>query len=97
MTSYRTLVFGSIAMICATAPALADSVHAMPGPVTTQSITAVGTMDSVHAMPAPVTQNTTRQAPAASAPQSNQGFTLGGLLKGLHIPGANLILQYIQH
>lgn len=95
MTSYRTLVFGSIAMICATAPALADSAHAIPGPVTMASTVSVGTMDSAHAIPAPVTNTASRQT--APAPQPNQGITLSGLLDGLHIPGARLILQFIHH
>jgi hypothetical protein len=32
MTSYKTLVFGTIAFVCAASPAFADSGSALPGP-----------------------------------------------------------------
>jgi hypothetical protein len=33
MTSYKTLLFGTIAFVCAASPALADVPSAVPGPV----------------------------------------------------------------
>ncbi len=33
MTSYKTLIFGTIAFVCAASPALADVPSAVPGPV----------------------------------------------------------------
>lgn len=54
MTSYRTLIFGTIAVICAAAPALADSVSAKPSVQPMDSVSAkpvVQPMDSVSAKP----------------------------------------------
>jgi hypothetical protein len=56
MTSYRTLVFGTIAVICAAAPALADSVSAKPS---------VQPMDSVSAKPAPQPMDSVSAKPKA--------------------------------
>ena len=103
MTSYRTLLFGTIAFVCAAAPALADSAHALPGPVTHS---AVSTMDSAHALPGPVTQDSAHALPGpvtqSAGPKTpvktqtpNQGFSLGSMLDGLHIPGMNLVIRWI--
>lgn len=54
MTSYRTLIFGTIAVVCAATPALADSVSAKPQVQTMDSVSAkpvVNPMDSVSAKP----------------------------------------------
>lgn len=61
MISYRTLVFGTIAVIAAAAPAYADSVAAVPGPVhTMDSVAAVPKpMDSVAAVPKVANTSTT--------------------------------------
>lgn len=56
MTSYRTLIFGTIAVICAATPALADSVSAKPS---------VQTMDSVSAKPAPQPMDSVSAKPKA--------------------------------
>lgn len=56
MTSYRTLIFGTIAVICAATPALADSVSAKPQ---------VQTMDSVSAKPGPQTMDSVSAKPKA--------------------------------
>jgi hypothetical protein len=65
MISYRTLVFGTIAVLAAAAPAApayADSVAAIPGPVKTMDSVAaipgpIKTQDSVAAIPGPVRTN----------------------------------------
>lgn len=48
MTSYKTLVFGTIALVCAASPAIAsaDSIGAVPGPI--------HKTDSIGAVPGPV-------------------------------------------
>jgi hypothetical protein len=62
MISYRTLVFGTIAVIAAAAPAYADSVAAVPGPV--------HTMDSVAAVPKAQTMDSVAAVPKAAAKTS---------------------------
>ena len=62
MISYRTLVFGTIAVIAAAAPAYADSVAAVPSIHTMDSVAAVPkpqTMDSVAAVPKVAQTSTT--------------------------------------
>jgi hypothetical protein len=57
MTSYKTLLFGTIAFVCAASPALADSASAVPKVKTLDSASAVPkvkTTDSASAVPSPV-------------------------------------------
>jgi hypothetical protein len=57
MTSYKTLLFGTIAFVCAASPALADSASAVPKVKTLDSASAVPkvkTTDSASAVPTPV-------------------------------------------
>ena len=52
MTSYKTLIFGTIAFVCAASPALADSGSAVPGPSRMDSGSAVPKkLDSGSAVP----------------------------------------------
>ena len=62
MVSYRTILFGAVAMVCAAAPAYADCAHAIPAPIhkavsgqqnaRTDKATIVA--DCAHAIPAPI-------------------------------------------
>lgn len=49
-TSYRTVLFGAVVFVCAAAPAIADSVPAVPAPVK-QASAVRSPMDSVPAVP----------------------------------------------
>ncbi len=68
MISYRTLLFGTIAVMSAAAPAYADSAAAVPAPI--------HTMDSAAAVPAPIhTMDSAAAVPKAQAGDTTTATT----------------------
>jgi hypothetical protein len=67
MTSYKTLLFGTIAFVCAASPALADSASAVPKVKTLDSASAVpkvNTLDSASAVPKVKTTDSASAVPS---------------------------------
>ena len=70
MTSYKTLVFGTIAFVCAASPAFADIPSAVPGPVRHDIPSAVPgglkTADIPSAVPGPSRKDIPSAVPGPS-------------------------------
>ena len=73
MTSYKTLLFGTIAFVCAASPALADSGSAVPGPSRLDSASAVpgpSRLDSASAVPGPSRKDSASAVPGPARKDS---------------------------
>ncbi|HZZ65870.1 MAG TPA: hypothetical protein VFE17_10255 [Candidatus Baltobacteraceae bacterium] len=100
MTSYKTLLFGTIAFVCAASPALADSASAVPKASRMDSASAVpgpSRMDSASAVPGPSRKDSASAVPGPSRKDSASAvpkfLVLSGLAGG---PTMRIDLSWLQ-
>lgn len=96
MTSYKTLLFGTIAFVCAASPALADSASAVPKTTRMDSASAVPKrMDSASAVPKRMDSASAvpKRMDSASAVPKSKFLVLAGM-SGL--PSMRIDLSWLQ-
>lgn len=89
MTSYKTLIFGTIAFVCAASPALADSASAVPGP---------HRFDSASAVPGPQRKDSASAVPGPQRKDSASAVPKFLVLAGVNgLPSLTLNLNWLQN
>jgi hypothetical protein len=100
MTSYKTLVFGTIAFVCAASPAFADIPSAVPGPVKQDIPSAVpgpSRNDIPSAVPGPTRKDIPSAVPGPSKldiPSAVPKFVVIAGVAGL--PAVTLDISWLQ-
>lgn len=101
MTSYKTLVFGTIAFVCAAAPAFADIPSAVPGPVRHDVPSAVPgglkSMDIPSAVPGPTRKDIPSAVPGPKRKDIPTAVPRYLLIAGVAgLPAVTLDLLWLQ-
>ena len=79
MVSYRTILFGTIAVISATSPALASGGHALPGP--SKQTASIAAASGGGALPGPSRQTVTAAAASGGGALPGPVAFLNALLR----------------